>query len=541
MIINEKVTTTVNARTKNWFIDKGYLAVKVGHELLVSSNDLNYGSNIRVKVECDYCHSMSIKRYADYYRSVNKHTVIKKYCCSDCKQLKINEIKEYSIKNDELKIGDKGYWTIEENRINELRKYIQKYKYLDKIEDNPEGKRLSGNIRGYEQGGIKGLAQKAGYDIYKVYKSKSARKEYASLDYIVKQTNDFIEKNSRFPSLIEYKKDLKITQSSLNQYGGVGSIKSHMKYEDEADLVDDSGFYNRSLYEYIVAQFLIKNNIKYKRECHPFPKSEGRLRSDFTFYLNNNTEVHCEVWGYSEVDMHKRALQYNKSKKEKIGLYKKYKIELIQIEYEDFQQSYDLIIRKLEDIFSKYLSLNFKQLNYIDVAPPNKITDEEILNEIVKLSDDSNFLPISETVIKYNPNLYYEVMKRYDTYLNFAKKHNKQTHTFRTKEVYWTLDKVFEIYDKMIDTYGYILDKSEIEKTNTLDMEIKRVANGASKFGGMTKCRMLYYQQLLKNKAHIPESEIEYLQEVAQIKPSRRRNISSEAKQDALKLLKSIG
>lgn len=540
MIISNDVVIKVNARTKSWFISKGYdeSDVVVGKTLKVNSVDLNKGSNFYVDVQCDYCNRVFQRKYCDYYTSINKNKHIKKYSCSDCSQYKIDEIRRYEAKNMLLKIGDKGYWNLEENRINELKKYISKYKYLDKIDDNPEGKRLAGNIRGYEEGGIKGLAIKAGFNIHEVYKNKASRREHSTLEEIVKETEVFIKNHNRFPSLKEYKVDIGITQSSLNQYGGVLEVKKHMKYVDEFDLVDNRGFYNRSLYEYIVAQFLIKHGIPYGREVLPFPSHEGSLRSDFSFELDNGEVIYCEVWGYSEKDNHKRAQNYIKSKNKKIKLYKKYNLELISINYELFQSSYSDIISALRYIFSTYLNLQYKDVSHVDIMPKHSKPDELILKEIMKLSDDDRFLPTITEVIEYNHNLYYQIIKRYGTYLSFAKKFNKQTHTFRTNRIYWTLDKVFEVFKKMIDEYGYILSRRELNSLDISDMDIKRVQNGTGKFGGMTKCRLTYYNKLIDSEQYIPRIEIDYLKEVARIIPSRRYNVSDELRQEALDILK---
>lgn len=537
MIINNKITIKVNNRTKQWFIDKGYNVTGNGEYIEIYAKDLNKGSHRKIEAKCDYCDRVVKRSYRDYYKSVNKFPKINKYCCENCIPLKIEDIKQYKTKNNLLTPDDKGYWTIESNRINELNNYIKKYKYLDKIDENIEGSRIAKNVRAYDDGGIKGLAVKSGYSLDDVYQTKASRKQIDSLDYIVEQTNGFIKKNDRFPTQNEYKKVIGITTSSINAYGGIECIKKHMKYEDEKDLVDDRGFYNRSLYEYIVAQFLIRNGIVYTREQHPFPKEDGVMRSDFTLKLKGLEDIHCEVWGYSEKDTSKRGMIYNANKNKKMKLYKRYNLSLISMEYDLFQKNYDCIIRELESIFSKYINVPYRELGYIDITPAHLITDEQILKEVMNLSNNKNFLPTISLVIEFNANLYYEIIKRYKTYLNFANKFGKQTKTFSTNKVFWTKQKIFDVFEKMIETYGYVLNRAEIKDKNIIDAEISRVTNGALKFGGMTKCKLDYYDKLIDDNKNIPTQEIEYLKEIAQLKVSYRKNISEDLKQKALDLL----
>ena len=89
------------------------------------------------------------------------------------------------------------------------------------------------------------------------------------------------------------KHNLDIPSSTIQYFGGIEKLKNDIGYIGE-DLIDDSGFRNRSHYEYIVAQFLIYNNISYIREQHPFPKPYDNLRSDFTFEKSNGDIYHLK-------------------------------------------------------------------------------------------------------------------------------------------------------------------------------------------------------------------------------------------------------
>lgn len=55
MLISQFVEVKWNPKTKKHFEDLGYLYTKMNDSFLVKVDDLKDGSNVRVKVKCDYC------------------------------------------------------------------------------------------------------------------------------------------------------------------------------------------------------------------------------------------------------------------------------------------------------------------------------------------------------------------------------------------------------------------------------------------------------------------------------------------------------
>jgi hypothetical protein len=525
---------------------KKKMTYKKGVKILIKVSDLAKTSPSFVNIECDYCGTPNKVKYKDYNNNLNSNDIVKKYSCGNCHHLKRKEYLKYLQENGLLKNGENGYWTIEENRINELIKYVEKYNYLDYVDNNPDGKILAGNIRKYEKDGVRGLALKAGYDLKSLYKIKSRREPGRTLEEIIKIIEDFIDINKRFPTQFEFRKTLDVPTSQLNLYGGIEKIKNIMNYNDKNDLIDDNGFKNRSLYEFYVAQFLIHNNMKsYLREQLPFPE-EGLYRSDFTFLLNNDKRIDCEVWGYPKTDYSTRGIQYNKNKIDKINLYKKYNMDLISIEYSIFQQSYAEIQKSLSEIFGKYLDRDFKEIDINKMIPSYKLTNEELFESIMKYSKDGITLPRTETLKFANQNLLYEVSKRYKHYSVFAKEFSDKCNydilsTGKGKDnTFWNLEKVFSVFDKMINIYGKILSRNDIKEINIADIEIKRIESGTWKLGGMVNARLQYYQYLINNNSVIPNNEIDFLKEITGIKKSKRKNIAKEKITEALNILKIL-
>jgi len=526
--------------------NKTKMSYKRGTKILVKIKDLAKTSPSLVEVECDYCGTPNRIKYKDYNNNLYSNDIVHKYSCENCHHFKRTLYLEYLQKNGLLKEGESGYWTIEENRINELIKYIDKHSFLDHVDSNPDGKKLAGNIRKYEKDGVRGLALKAGYDLKSIYRIKSRRESGRTLKEIIGIIEGFININNRFPTQFEFRKTLDVPTSQLNLYGGIEKIKTIMNYSDKDDLIDDNGFKNRSLYEFYVAQFLIHNNMKsYLREQLPFPE-EGLYRSDFTFLLENNKRIDCEVWGYPETDYTTRGVQYNINKINKCNLYKKHNMRLISIEYSIFQQSYLEIQNSLSEIFREYLDYEFKEIDIDKMIPTYKLTNDELFNSIMQYSRDGITLPRTEILRVKNSNLLYEVSKRYKHYSIFAKEFSDRCNydtlsTGKGKDnTFWNLEKVFNVFDKMINIYGKILSRGDIKKLDINDIEIKRIESGTGKLGGMVIARFYYYIHLIDNNLLVPNNEIDYLKEIVGLKQSKRKNISKESIAESLRILKLL-
>lgn len=142
---------------------------------------------------------------------------------------------------------------------------------------------------------IQDLCTELGYDYWDL-KGRNKPLNYYSDYNVLKQTiSSFIDEYGYFPTIKELKHNFDVPPSTIQSFGGIEKIKNDIGYTED-DLIDDSGFRNRSHYEYIVAQFLIHNNISYTREQHPFPEPNDNWRSDFTFEKSDGTIYHLEVW-----------------------------------------------------------------------------------------------------------------------------------------------------------------------------------------------------------------------------------------------------
>jgi len=288
-----------------------------------------------VNVKCDYCREEKEIAYREYIKNINNE-YINKYACKNCIHLKKQEILIKKQKLGLLTKKDKGYWIFRENRLIELKLYIEKYKTISCMQKNKEGALIYSLFDQYDDN-LKNACIELGYNYSSLLKFQREETYYNNYDNLKNDITEIINELERFPKQREILNRLHISNNVLLKYGGINNIKLDMNYNDENDLIDDRGFFNRSICEYMTAQYFIANNVPYLREQHPFINKYKNYRSDFTLQLFDGRIIQVEVWGYSKSDnSSKRAISYNIKRKLKENLYNEYNYILIGINYEIF-------------------------------------------------------------------------------------------------------------------------------------------------------------------------------------------------------------
>lgn len=424
MLIEQMVEIKWRNRTKKYYMDKGYLFTRLNDIFSVDVKDLIGLPSVLAKYQCDFCNRVFEKRYCDLINKRNG-SLSKKDCCSNCNFEK--RVLEATIRqsNGTLKSGDPFYWYFEENRLKELLEYYEKHESLDDITLSTLGNNLNSYIVKYD-GSLDKLLLKNGYNILD-FKTKNIYGYYSNFENLKNRIESLISQYQRFPTLEECDAS-GLNQFHFKQYGGIYEVKRMMGYDNKDDLIDDRRHVNRSSYEYIVAQFLIHNNVAYSREQNPFPQSGRNFKSDFTLYDSSNQPVHIELWGFENNGNKEIHVNYRNNKLEKKKLYKKYNIHLIELERKLFQDnSYHSINEKLYEIFKPFIATEYKEIETKIFISGRALSDEELLEKIMEYSDDDSFLPKSSTREQGFYTLYKEIIKRYGRYSLFAKKFNKKT------------------------------------------------------------------------------------------------------------------
>lgn len=283
-----------NNFSKRYYESKGYKFTKINELFEVKVEDLMDRSNAKIIILCDYC-GEKITRTYNRHMEMKSNQLSNKDSCVKCIGLKIKDEMIEKQKLGLLKPDDKYYWEFKENRIKELQKYINTHGTVELIHNNKFGKTIYLSIMRHDKLSLREFIEndlKINWEYVSSFDVKSPCKE---LDVIKIEIDKFISDFGYFPTLNDFKYTLNISQRIVDHHGGIFELKRKMGWEDKSDYLDDNRFYNRSSFEYMVAQFLIHNGITYKREQNPF--IETNHASDFTIYTDDG-ECHVEVWGF---------------------------------------------------------------------------------------------------------------------------------------------------------------------------------------------------------------------------------------------------
>lgn len=530
MLLTRVVEVNWMYNNKKYYTLKGYNFTKYGDKFEVKVDDLPQHAKVKVFFVCDYCYDIKETTYHNY--TVTNNDFIKKDACKKCCHKKEEEILQYKIKNKLISNeNEKGYWMIFDNVIDQLDNFIKN--------NNRIGFKKDEELENKKWTKIKRALKFHGLTIDEALKLLGYRKEdleqrkengYYSYETILNLIKNFIHKYNRFPSQKEMAKDLKIQSMYYLRLGkDLQDIKRDLGYIDNETLIDQSGYINKSYYELVTANFLLSYNIPYLREQYPFKKFDKNLKykSDFTFILENNEEIHVEIWGGMKVSKNQNSyFDYDEAMKIKIDLYNRYNIKLISISPIIFNGSAKSIKKKLFDIFNPILNLkhkNIKNDNLFCNIRLKTISDEELCTELMKYSSDENSLPTSNYLRTIGKEyLYWEVLKRYDSYVDFANKFNKTTK--RKQNGYWTKENIFKAFDYMIENYGRILNVEEIKKNNS-DTNIRNLADRIMANGGSNQLKLEYLKEriIIKNKP-VSHHEIKFLHNVSNNKGTGIKN-----------------
>jgi len=545
MLITKEVTVKWNRNNKKRFVELGYIFTNYGNEFMVKVEDLSIHAPNSVNVTCDYCQDDGIytivpKQWVNYLkerRNVAKDT------CSSCRYKKYKDVLKFKQESNVLTKEDMGYWTFKENRLKALDEFIKTYGTISKMECHLDGSALYSALVNFKETPHE-LALELGYNLDEIMNIKP-NGYYNDFDVFKKDIEKLISKYGRFPRSTEIMQELKIDNRYIQNFGGMYGIKRKMNYDGSNDLMDNNKFYNNSTYELFSANFLIFNNVPYLRERKPF-KNEN-YRSDFMFSIIKENgelqELHVEVWGCEDHNTtSKFGKVYMEVREIKEKLYKKNNVDYISIEPSVFiNKKYSQIQESLYDIFKPYLNLEFKYIKQEKFLSFNSLSDEELMVEVLKYSDNDEYLPYALYLRTENHSLYQEILKRFKNYSEFAEKFGKLT--FVKSNGYWDKEKIFNIFKHMLSKYNKILNRTEINKLKDTDILIDDIShiisslNRKDKYGGVFELKIEFFHKCQQNNIVIPKSEIKWLINISKNSTRRGNKLVSDEYSELAKLI----
>lgn len=532
MVITEKIEVKWNPTTRAYYENKGYEYTNHSDSFLVNIEDLHLGSNYYVEVQCDYCGTIVKSQYKQYIESMDKSEV-NKYSCDKCKGKKQKDIADLLQSRGLLNKSSEYYYSYKENVNKEILKYLDRYKTIDNI--SYLDKKLYQKVYKHDSRNMYEIINDLGLN-WDDISSKKPDNYYRNFDNLKNEIEGFISEYGRFPNTSELKKDLGIYSVALNHHGGINGVKVKMGYVDDNDYIDDDGFNNRSLAEYITAQYLIANGISYLREQYPFPNNENKYRSDFLLRTVDGKDIHIEVWGFSHNANDKITKLYNDTRKIKEELYDKYNIELVSIEginltnvnYKD-KQVY--LKNKLSHIVNKELTI-FEDIVFLH---PTKLTDTQLLEIIMRYADNKHTIPCQDKIIQAGMNRYLvEIRKRFNSYYDFARKFDMNL------DVKYTIWDDYEIYNAFKDI---VENESPINKNSLVEYNYNGMLSKLRvkyKNSGITTAKLEFYNEYLSKSIKIHEDDIRSIYNISKNRAFSSEKITTEDIELACSIIKLI-
>ncbi|WP_090629811.1 hypothetical protein [Neobacillus massiliamazoniensis] len=546
-MITQTVEIIWNNRNKQHYLSKNYIFTKIGDTFSVSVFDLPNNSTINVKAKCDYCGDETPPEftYGDYYRQALSSPV-KTYACNKpkCNFKKRFDMASYRQQRGELNEKNPFYFHFEENVMKLLKSYLNENGNLHQMKNKTKGNRILNIFQRHQEFDIIEMAIRLGYEEQDLRNNpllglsrkemNSEHRQNEQFEEVKAAILEFMEEHKRFPTYEEACMLKGMNTAKLDKLGGIHAVRQRMGINDSTYLIDDRGWPNKSSYEWMVAQFLIHNNVPYKREQRPFINNGHR--SDFTFYTEEGLTIHLELWGYDETSGGIVAEEYVEKKARKMELYKEHEkeIQLVSLKRSMFERAtYDQIQSELKRILGPILKMKLKELEQEVMIPPTMLSNEQLLEEFLKYSIDGKTTPLFWDLTN---NLRVAILKRFKSYEVFLKQNNFQPNKESTNV---PIEYLFEACEACINEDGSLLNlKSYLERNKN---RFKGFISKARNNGGFFNVKLSFFSNCVEKGITIFEDDQMFLIGVAQKKITNITRQNEEQRLFAIDILEKLG
>ena len=162
-------------------------------------------------------------------------------------------------------------------------------------------------------------------------------------------------------------------------------------------------------------------------------------------------------------------------------------------------------------MLSDILNSDLKIIDHKFLIHPNKMTDNELFDEIMKISKDNITLPKESDFTSNNKELFYEALKRFGNYNNFA---NHFGVVSNRKRGYWNENTVLNRLTEIKMKYGYLPTSIEI-RNNKLAKEdslfVGIVDAVKNIFGNTIEGYLTFYEKCISENIELSDKDKEYL------------------------------
>lgn len=273
---------------------------------------------------------------------------------------------------------------------------------------------------------------------------------------------------------------------------GYGSFHNHIKtlpekvlqkynyYSSSNLLKTKDGDYVRSIYELLFDNFLSYNNINHLCEGPISESEKENYLYDFKLFLNNNTTVYIEIWGYTR-NRNKLEKAYHQKRKLKEEFYRKLSLNLVGIEAPIFEKPFKQIYSHFVKEVSKYdKSFKAKRMNLDYLLYGSNYNEEDVINQLQEIiKNNDGYFPSTDDLrqIENGEGLISQIQK-YGGVSHFK---NILKTDVAKKESKWSMEHLKnELYK--INQLNYLPSYNELNDLKRLD-----ILGGIQKNGGFKR------------------------------------------------------
>lgn len=333
--------------------------------------------------------------------------------------------------------------------------------------------------------------------------------KYRTDDELLDIFKEFMNENNRLPTSRELNS---ISYKFLNRFKSIENICKilNINFYDYTILNGNrSAIFNKrkelckSIAEAKISNFFIDNNIDYVKE-YPYANLIEGDRRLFDWKIKiNNKNYFVEYFGMYNSKSEKNSFSGKYTKKTK----KKMK-DLYKNNYnEDTIYLFPIHLEKKE-LFEEFFNSLFKpKLDYSSIHEnifTNNISEDELVKQLMKYSDNDEFLPAYSVLEKNKKlSLYNMAVRNHKNYEEFGKSVGKKTRKRKKtdKDKNW----LFSIMYEMLEKTGRIIEPSKIKESNFFSY--RGYEHNCRILGGFHFLRFEFLLQHIKKNKKIPKNE----------------------------------
>lgn len=343
LVLDQKVKVGINNTNIKHYKELGYLDIKVNDKIIINVEELTHGSEVKVKVICDYCKKEYDKMYCNHIRSKGIDA------CIDCQH-------KHSTKIKAKNYSQKYYNQIIEIFNNKNYELLSKQSELT---NKTAIVRFNCSLHGYQETTVSNIIYNHGgckkCKYMKISQSKTFTSEEVKNIIESKNENKLLNMDDYEGA---YVRNLNILCGCCNERVFTTALAYYKNGKDRCDFC--TGILSKS--EFIITNYLENNNIKYLPQ-YKFDDCVDKRCLPFDFYLPTYN-LCIEYDGEQHYNSHFFDTRYENSEElfNKVQHHdqikneycKTYGIELLRIPYWEQDNIEQIITDKLNELDRRY-------------------------------------------------------------------------------------------------------------------------------------------------------------------------------------------